>query len=118
MVWNESLSRIKSNADSASKLKGRLDTEKIAVMGQSCGGLQALEVSGDPRIKTTVLLNSGVFKGDQKLPGLTVTKETLKSLHAPIAYFIGGPSDISYPNAIDNFALIQGVPAFLGMRAP
>ena len=104
---------IASNADPASKLQGRLDTEKIAVMGQSCGGLQALEVSGDPRIRTTVLLNSGVFKGGQKLPGLAVTKETLKSLHAPIAYFIGGPSDIAYPNALDDFELIQGVPAFL-----
>ena len=104
---------IRSNQDPASKMKGRLDAEKIAVMGQSCGGLQALEVSGDPRIRTTVLLNSGVFKSGPMLPGLTVSKETLKSLHAPIAYFIGGPSDIAYPNALDDFALIQGVPAFL-----
>jgi hypothetical protein len=27
--------------------------------------------------------------------------------------FNGGPSDIAYPNALDDFALIQGVPAFL-----
>jgi hypothetical protein len=41
--------------------RGKLDTKKVAVMGQSLGGLQALEVSADPRITTTVAWNSGLF---------------------------------------------------------
>jgi predicted dienelactone hydrolase len=32
----------------------RIDTSKIAVMGQSCGGAQALSISEDPRISTIV----------------------------------------------------------------
>ena len=33
----------------------------------------------------------------------------------PIAYFIGGPSDIAYPNAIDDWGkLPAGLPAFMG----
>ena len=29
----------------------------------------------------------------------------LARLHAPIGYFIGGPSDIAYPNAIDDWSV-------------
>ncbi len=37
----------------------KIDTSKVAVMGQSCGTRQAAEVSSDPRVTTTVLLNGG-----------------------------------------------------------
>jgi len=37
----------------------KIDTSKVAVMGQSCGTAQAREVSGDPRVTTTVFLNGG-----------------------------------------------------------
>ena len=40
------------------------------------------------------------------------TKESLARLHAPIAYFIGGPTDMAYPNAEDDFARITTVPVF------
>jgi hypothetical protein len=117
---------IAENARSGSDFFGRIDTAKVAVMGQSCGGLQAIEVSGDPRITTTILLNSGILSrpmptpatptgGGPGLPGMpNVTKDPLAQLHAPIAYFIGGKSDIAYPNAIDDFARIDKVPIFMG----
>ena len=35
-------------------LYGRLATDKIAIMGHSCGGMHALEASLDPRISTTI----------------------------------------------------------------
>jgi hypothetical protein len=38
----------------------RVDVGKVAVMGQSCGGGQAVDVSLDPRVTTTVVLNQGV----------------------------------------------------------
>ena len=39
----------------------RIDVSRIAVGGHSCGGLQALAVSDDPRIDTTLVLNSGIY---------------------------------------------------------
>jgi uncharacterized protein GlcG (DUF336 family)/dienelactone hydrolase len=36
----------------------KIDATKVAVVGQSCGGMQALAVSGDPRVSTSIILNS------------------------------------------------------------
>jgi hypothetical protein len=52
---------IAQNGDNASAYKDKLDVSKVAVFGHSCGGLQALEVSGDPRISTTIVANSGIL---------------------------------------------------------
>ncbi len=49
----------RENGRQGSDYFGKLDVANVAVMGQSCGTRQALEVSGDPRVKTTVLLNGG-----------------------------------------------------------
>jgi hypothetical protein len=49
------------NANKTSIYFGKIDTSKIAVVGTSCGGLQALEVSPDPRITTTIVANSGIL---------------------------------------------------------
>lgn len=98
---------ISENADPSSDFHGRIDTTKIAVMGQSCGGLETMEVADDPRITTTVMWNSGLISPLDKLQ--------LRRLHAPIAYFVGGPSDIAYGNALDDWdRLPAGLPAFLG----
>jgi len=43
-----------------SKYYQRLNPSKFAVFGHSCGGLQALEVSTDPRVTTTLIMDSGV----------------------------------------------------------
>jgi hypothetical protein len=84
-------------------------------MGMSCGGLQALEASPDPRIDTSVICNSGVLNGPPpegfKMP--VVTKDTLKQLHAPIIYIIGGQKDIAYANAMDDFSRIEKVPVVM-----
>ncbi|MFZ3008713.1 MAG: alpha/beta hydrolase [Phenylobacterium sp.] len=99
----------------AGPYKGRVDTQAVAVMGQSCGGLQAIEASGDPRVKTTVVWNSGVIVDQAGLPKLSnATKDSLKAYHAPVAYFIGGPVDVAWPNANDDFAKITTVPVFMG----
>jgi hypothetical protein len=47
---------------------------------------------------------------------VTMTKERLAELHAPVAYFIGGPSDIAHPNAADDFQRINQVPVLLANR--
>ncbi|MFB4309830.1 alpha/beta hydrolase [Actinomadura sp. GTD37] len=98
---------IAENSRVGSKYRGRIDTAKVAVMGQSCGGLEAYEVSADPRVTTTGIWNSGMLSD--------ADNDQLARLHAPIGYFIGGPSDIAYENAMDDWTrLPSGLPAFMG----
>jgi hypothetical protein len=67
-----------------------LDKTKIAAAGQSCGGLQAYSASVDPRITLTGLFNSGLLNADNaKLFG---------KLHAPVGFFLGGPTDVAFAN--------------------
>jgi dienelactone hydrolase len=91
--------------------KGKLDTRKVAVMGHSLGGLQALEVSTDPRITTTVCWNSGVLGGGRSL-GPKVSRDDLDKLHGPLAYFNGGAKDMAFPNAEADFQAIKSLPVF------
>jgi hypothetical protein len=99
-----------------SRYAGKLAADKVAVMGQSCGGLQALAVSPDPRITTSVSWNSGLLTAPPpahiKVP--VVEKSVLAQLHAPIAYFLGGVEDVAYSNAMDDVARIDRVPLFFG----
>ena len=93
----------------------KLNPDKIAVMGQSCGGLQAIANSGDPRVKTSIIWNSGTFPDGgigAKISG--ATKESLSKFHAPVAYIAGGPHDAAFVNAIDDIKHIDGVPVFFG----
>jgi dienelactone hydrolase len=109
---------VAQNGAANSPLKGRIDTGKIAVAGHSCGGLQALTLAAsDPRITTTLMLNSGVWGlGSGGLPGAAkVTKESLKQIHGSIA-LINGETDVALPNARDDFARLSGVPAFRADR--
>jgi hypothetical protein len=90
------------NASQGSEYYHCLDLDHVAAMGQSCGGAQVLGVAHDPRIKTCVMLNSGI--GDMEMMGST--KETLKNLHQPMFYMIGGPGDIAYGNAQKDYERI------------
>ncbi len=86
----------------------------------------AITVSTDPRVTTSVIWNSGLFdKPPSPPPGASTAasnvmempgKEILAKLHAPIAYFIGGESDIAHRNAADDFARITGIVALLANR--
>lgn len=108
---------VKENARKGSEYYQRLNVERIAVMGQSCGGLQTIVASSDPRVKTSVLWNSGVFTNNTDAMAMRISnarKEDLDKLHAPIAYFIGGPSDVAFANAEDDFNRIAHVPVFKG----
>jgi len=91
--------------DRQSDYYNNVDPEKIAVAGQSCGGAQALAVSNDPRVKTTIMVNSGM--GTTQMSG--ASGESLKALHAPILYMPGGESDIAYRNAVVDYENINNV---------
>jgi len=84
---------------------GCIDVDRIAVAGQSCGGAQALVASADPRVKTTVMVNSGM--GDMEMSG--ASRQSLQQLHAPILYMPGGESDIAYGNAVKDYDRIDHV---------
>jgi len=101
---------VAENDRPGSRFFHRLDTHAIAVMGQSCGGVQAIEASADPRVRTSVIWNSGLFpKPTRMAGGQELTKANLKQLHAPIAY-ISGDDDIAYANANDDYERIQNLP--------
>lgn len=91
------------------------DVGRVAVVGHSCGGLQAIAAGADPRIDTVMAFNSGVYnRPGGGRSGVAVTKDDLKTLHTPIAYILGGPTDIAYPNGSDDVARIDHVPVFYG----
>jgi predicted alpha/beta-hydrolase family hydrolase len=105
---------IAQNNDRSSQYYQKLDTNKIAVAGMSCGGLQALEVAPDKRIATVMICNSGILGGPGRgMPGMpNLTKDHLAKLHTPILYILGGEKDIAYNNGMDDFRRINHVPIF------
>jgi pimeloyl-ACP methyl ester carboxylesterase len=62
---------VKENSRQGSEYYRKIDISKVAVMGQSYGTGQALEVSGDPRVTTTVLLNGGPRMGQPRAAAKT-----------------------------------------------
>jgi len=100
------------NTRAGSPYFGRIDPAQIAYSGWSCGGVQALQVAKDPRVKTLVIHNSGILNsGPTNMTGTTVGKEVLQTLHTPVIYILGGPKDIAYENGMDDFKRISHVPA-------
>lgn len=116
---------IAENNRPASPYYQKIETTKIAAMGQSCGGLMTLDVLTDSRITTLVMWNSGLIVQPSVQPGATnaqqqsatsavnrfkITKSDLWKIHSPIAYFVGGDTDIATENAADDFSRINHVP--------
>ena len=96
------------NARQGSPLLGKVAIDKVAVMGHSCGGLQAVRASVDPRVTTAVVLNSGMMADDdQYMRRHELERSILDKMHAPIAYFIGGERDIAYANAEQDWLALQ-----------
>jgi hypothetical protein len=91
---------------------GRIDANQVALSGWSCGGLQALAVANDPRVKTVVMHNTGVLNDGPSttIPGMDVGKDALANFHTPVIYILGGPPDIAYANGMDDFKRIEHVP--------
>ncbi len=104
---------IKENSRQGSAYFGKLDAARVGYMGQSCGGMQALSASTDPRTTTTVVLNSGRFDKDAKVPAGGKFAEWFEwsELRAPVAFFLGGPPDGMAGRK--NFDEIESLPVFL-----
>jgi dienelactone hydrolase len=106
---------VAENARQDSPYYGQLDTTKVAAMGMSCGGLQAIDAAHDPRVTTLGVWNSGVIGGGpdpRQLAGADATKESLQTLRLPAIYISGDASDIAFVNAEDDFKRLNHVPVF------
>jgi len=89
-----------------------VDKNKIGAAGQSCGGWQAYRVSTDKRIKLTGIFDSGGNMGGKGAGA--GAGFSLKQLHAPVGYFLGGTSDMAYrPGTQDYQNLPPSIPAVL-----
>jgi len=110
MNWVEA-----QNADPQSPYYQKIDVKNIAVAGMSCGGLQTLYNCADPRIKTLMVCNSGLFNQEnasQAVGGMPMPPKTkLNEIHSSIIYILGGETDIAYGNGMDDFHRISHVPA-------
>ena len=104
---------IAQNSDPASPYYNKVDVANICVAGMSCGGLQTLFNCADPRIKTLMICNSGLFiNAVDAMPNMPMpSKDKLKEIHTPVFYMLGGKEDIAYDNGMDDFRRISHVPA-------
>lgn len=99
------------------RYEGRVATDKIAVAGHSCGGLQAIAAADDPRVTTAIVGNSGVIRTPPNGSGTGPNYRPagigdLKRIHTPMLYVSGGATDQATPNANLDFAQLDNVPVF------
>jgi hypothetical protein len=94
-----------------------VDASRVAVAGQSCGGLEAYQMRDDPRVGYLGIFNSGFLDLPGFLGGLLGIPgegpETIEEVDLPVFYFLGGEEDIAYPN-VSCFRLRLG--CCLGLR--
>ncbi len=96
-------------ADPASPYYNKIDQEKIAAAGHSCGGAQVLANAADRRLKTYLILNAGMGK----MTMADASAKSLKNLHGPILYLVGGTEDVAWKNAQMDYKAIKKVPVVL-----
>ncbi|GES60162.1 hypothetical protein ATEIFO6365_0002049400 [Aspergillus terreus] len=96
-----------------------VDASRIAVAGQSCGGLEAYKMRSDDRVSFLGLFNSGFLDEAPASGGAVVipdveSPDTISEVHKPVFYFIGGPTDIAYANGERDYHALEGVPKWIG----
>ncbi len=112
IAWAE-----KENTRDGSPLKGKIALDKVAVMGQSCGGFLSIALGADPRVKTIGVFNSGVQKAPPGAPaGLAPTPDALPKLHGPVLLINGSDPDFMMATSKATFDMIDNVAAFYGAR--
>ena len=99
----------KQASDPASPYYDKIDAANIAAAGHSCGGAQVLANCGDPRLKTYIILNAGMGK----MTMADASAKSLRNLHGPILYLVGGQTDVAWKNAQMDYKAIKKVPVVL-----
>jgi dienelactone hydrolase len=95
------------NVRAGSALNGKIKTDQVAVMGQSCGGVLAISLGADPRVGTIGVFNSGVQAGNPN---------SLAPLHGPVLLINGGDRDFLMTVSKATYEAIGDLPAFYGSR--
>lgn len=105
------------NGRAGSPLEGRVATDRVAVMGLSCGGFLSVTLGADPRVGTIGVFNSGVQPPNPDAPGGGfATTDALADLHGPVLLINGHERDFMMETSHANFELIDHVPVFYGAR--
>lgn len=93
------------NSRKCSQFYGKLNVNKVATMGWSCGGGMAHFAAVDPRVTTAVALNSGLgIYGDRF--------NYYPRFHAPMAIFNGDQSDVAYNPGLQEYDEVNNVPFY------
>jgi dienelactone hydrolase len=95
------------NKRAGSPLNGKIAMDRVAVMGQSCGGFLSIELGADPRVDTIGVFNSGA-QGDNVA--------RLKALHGPVLLINGHERDFLMASSKATYDAIDTLPAFYGAR--
>ena len=105
------------NKRAGSPLNGKVATDKVAVMGQSCGGFLSIALGADPRVDTIGVFNSGVqARNPDAPPSPFPTADALKDLHGPVLLINGHERDFLMAASHSTFEMLDHVPAFYGAR--
>lgn len=94
-------------------VRAHVDGDRIALAGQSKGGLHAYAAAaalrGETRIRTVGLFNAGlIFR-------TTTTVAQVKGLDVPVFYVVGGPADVAYKHVQQDWDLLpRDLPAWCG----
>ena len=102
IAWAEA-----ENVRAESPLRGKIALDKVAIMGQSCGGFLSLELGADPRVDTIGVFNSGA-QGDNIA--------RLTALHGPVLLINGHERDFLMASSKATYDAIDKLPAFYGAR--
>ena len=103
--WLEAESK---NRDS--RFYRKVDVERVAAMGMSCGGLMSYGASNDPRVATVGIWNSGLFEDERNAA-------VYAGIHGSVIIVTGGESDIAYANGKRDFEVMPArVPVFYGVH--
>jgi predicted dienelactone hydrolase len=95
-----------------SPYNGKLDLDRIAVGGNSCGGITSLGLASmDSRVAAVFVLSGSTAMGS---PNKTV----VNGIKVPVAYVVGGTEDIARANAeADYQAFAATLPAMMVKRS-
>jgi dienelactone hydrolase len=107
----------RENTRAGSPLNGKIETKRVAVMGQSCGGALAVTLGADPRVGTIGVFNSGLQPQSADTPPSPFpSMDALKNLHGPVLLINGHERDFMMARSRATYDAIENLPAFYGAR--
>jgi dienelactone hydrolase len=106
----------RENVRAGSPLNGKIASDKVAVMGQSCGGFLSLTLGADPRVDTIGVFNSGVQRQAAGAPPSRASPEAVQAIRGSVLLVNGHDRDFMKGPSRDTFDLLDKVPTFYGAR--